>query len=179
MGSFIVTECSMMKSSMLFKHGPLPPTSNLHPPDINPVISVPSPSPFLTVLPLPRIILNANQRAKVGKPWEWGYMQATNWAHQIFKVVTVCSPFCLLVPRLTNVAVSLKASISTTGDGNCGCDLMVARCDVYCCCDRDCTQVDIEGFQCSSTRYCVYSLVSWPLPTRCVHAGTDSMAPQF
>ena len=97
----------------------------------------------------------------------------------LWMCVALCSPFCLLVPRLTNVVVCLKASFSTTGDGNCGCDLMVARCDVYCCCDRDCTQVDIEGFQCSSTRYCVYSLVSWPLPTRCVHAGTDSMAPQF
>ena len=36
----------MMKPSMLFKHGPLPPKSNLHPPDIIHVISVPSPSPF-------------------------------------------------------------------------------------------------------------------------------------
>ena len=102
LGFCLVTEC-LMKSSMLFKHGPLPPKSNLHPPDIIHVISVPSPSPFFTVLPLPCIILNANQRTKVGEAWEWGYMQTTNWAHQICKVVTVCSPvklFCLLVPRL-------------------------------------------------------------------------------
>ena len=84
LGFCLVTERSMMKSSMLFKHGPLPPKSNLHPPDIIHVISVPSPSPFFTVLPLPCIILNANQRTKVGEAWEWGYMQTTNWAHQMW-----------------------------------------------------------------------------------------------
>ena len=40
--------------------GPSSPTSTLRPPDIIHVIGVPRPSPFLTALPLPCIILNAN-----------------------------------------------------------------------------------------------------------------------
>ena len=39
-----------MKSSMLFEHGPLPPTSNLHPSDISLVIGVPKAFPILSVL---------------------------------------------------------------------------------------------------------------------------------
>ena len=56
----------MMKSSVLFECGPLPPTFTLLPPDIIHVIGVLRPSPFFTALPLPCIIMNVNQRTKNG-----------------------------------------------------------------------------------------------------------------
>ena len=50
-----------------FEMGNIPPTATSHPPDIIHVISVPRPSAFFTALPLPHIILNANQRTKMGE----------------------------------------------------------------------------------------------------------------
>ena len=56
----------MMKSSTLFKCGPLPPTYASHPPDVIHVTGVPRPSPFFATLLLLCIALNANQRTKNG-----------------------------------------------------------------------------------------------------------------
>ena len=54
----------MMKCSMFFEHGPLPPPT-LHPLVIH-MIGVPRASPFFSALPLLCIVLNANQRT--GRP---------------------------------------------------------------------------------------------------------------
>ena len=57
----------MMKYSMLFERGPLPPMSTSHLPDVIHVIGVSRPSPFFAALPLLCIILNANRRTKWGR----------------------------------------------------------------------------------------------------------------
>ena len=44
--------------------------STSRPPDIIHLIGVPRPSLFLAALPLPCIILDANQRTKMGEAWE-------------------------------------------------------------------------------------------------------------
>ena len=55
MGSCLAIEGSMMKSSMLFECGPF--SIYVHPPNVIHVISVPSPSPFFSSLPLLCIVL--------------------------------------------------------------------------------------------------------------------------
>ena len=55
-----------MRSSTLFKCGPLPPTSTSCPPDVIHVMGVTRPSPIFAALLLLCFILNANRRTKNG-----------------------------------------------------------------------------------------------------------------
>ena len=84
---------------------------------------------------------------------------------KIISEVGLCVCVCIQILLHNGSEEQQSCVLIISGTGTCSCDVLVEKCNVYCCCDEECTSYEQMSFHCSDSRYIIIITCTYKINT--------------